>query len=119
MVIASEATTKNQPPDIDTIMFHTSAGMANGTSTRQKRIHGEKWKQRVASSSWNRSRLVCAKKVARPSTRSTASTSQRVGTSPPLSTDTGGAPRVMDRDSDLSGAPEFVSRAGNGISSGL
>ncbi len=27
-VMASEATTKNQPPDIDIIMFHTRLGMA-------------------------------------------------------------------------------------------
>src|ERR1019366_1290760 len=40
-LMASEATTKNQLPDIDIIMFHSSAGMANGTSSRQKRIHGE------------------------------------------------------------------------------
>ena len=39
-LIASEATTKNQPPDIDIIMFQMSCGIANGTSTRQKRIHG-------------------------------------------------------------------------------
>ena len=36
-VIASEATTKNQPPDIDIIVFQTRPGMANGTSSRQKR----------------------------------------------------------------------------------
>ena len=39
-VIASDATTKNQPPDIDSIMFHTRPGMANGTSSRQNRCHG-------------------------------------------------------------------------------
>ena len=39
-LIASAATTKNQPPDIDIIMFQMSAGMAKGTSRRQKRIHG-------------------------------------------------------------------------------
>jgi hypothetical protein len=32
-LIASEATTKNQPPDIDIIMFQISAGIANGTSS--------------------------------------------------------------------------------------
>ena len=32
---ASEATTKNQPPDIDIMVFHTRPGMANGTSSRQ------------------------------------------------------------------------------------
>jgi hypothetical protein len=35
--MASEATTKNHPPDIDIIMFQTRPGMANGTSSRQKR----------------------------------------------------------------------------------
>ena len=34
---ASEATTKNQPPDIDIMVFHTRPGVANGTSSRQKR----------------------------------------------------------------------------------
>ena len=29
-LIASEATTKNQPPDIDIIMFQISCGIANG-----------------------------------------------------------------------------------------
>ncbi len=50
-LIASAATTKNHPPDIDIIMFQMSAGMANGTSRRQKRIHGPRWKARAASSS--------------------------------------------------------------------
>ena len=36
-VMASEATTKNQPPDIDIMVFQTRPGMANGTSSRQKR----------------------------------------------------------------------------------
>jgi hypothetical protein len=40
-VIASEATTKNQPPDIDIIVFQIRPGAANGTSSRQKRSHGE------------------------------------------------------------------------------
>src|SRR5450830_757534 len=35
--IASAATRKNQPPDIDIIMFHSRPGMANGSSSRQKR----------------------------------------------------------------------------------
>lgn len=35
-VIASDATTKNQPPDMLIIMFHTSPGMAKGTSSFQK-----------------------------------------------------------------------------------
>ena len=34
---ASDATTKNQPPDIDIMVFHTRPGTANGTSRRQKR----------------------------------------------------------------------------------
>src|SRR5271163_4793280 len=34
-LIASDATTKNQPPDIDIIVFHTRPGTANGTSSRQ------------------------------------------------------------------------------------
>src|SRR5208283_2397632 len=38
--MASEATTKNQPPDIDIIVFQIRPGMANGTSRRQKRCHG-------------------------------------------------------------------------------
>ena len=50
-LIASEATTKNQLPDIDNIMFQMSCGMANGTSTRQKLIHGLKRKLRDASTS--------------------------------------------------------------------
>ena len=47
----SEATTKNQLPDIDIIMFHNSAGIANGTSSRQKRIHGVRRNDAAASSS--------------------------------------------------------------------
>src|SRR5215469_14860798 len=50
-LIASEATTKNQAPDIDIIMFQMSCGIANGTSRRQKRIQGVRWKLRAASSS--------------------------------------------------------------------
>jgi len=46
----------------------------------------ETWDSCNASSGCNSSRLVCAKKVTRPRTKSTASASQRVGTSPPLST---------------------------------
>ena len=42
-VIASEATTKNQPADTDIIMFQTSGGIAYGTSSRQKRCHAERW----------------------------------------------------------------------------
>src|SRR5271166_4356869 len=48
-LIDSEATTKNQPPDIDIIMFHTSAGSPNGTSSRQNRIHGESRNDSAAS----------------------------------------------------------------------
>ena len=44
--IASDATTKNQPPDIDIMVFQTRPGVANGTSRRQKRCHGESWKWR-------------------------------------------------------------------------
>ena len=39
--IASEATTKNQPPDIDIIMFQMRPGMAKGVSSCQKRCHGD------------------------------------------------------------------------------
>jgi hypothetical protein len=49
-LIASDATTKNQLPDIDIIMFQMSCGMANGTSRRQKLIHELSRKFRVASS---------------------------------------------------------------------
>ena len=45
-VIASEATTKNQPPDMDIIVFHTRPGTANGTSSRQNRCHGDRRKCR-------------------------------------------------------------------------
>ena len=38
-VIDSDATTKNQPPDIDIIVFQIRPGMAKGTSSRQKRCH--------------------------------------------------------------------------------
>ena len=41
-VIASDATTKNQAPDIDIIIFHTRPGIANGASRRQKRCQAEK-----------------------------------------------------------------------------
>src|SRR3979409_1600304 len=49
-VIASDATTKNQPPDIDIIVFQIRPGMANGTSSRQKRCQPPRWKLCVASS---------------------------------------------------------------------
>ena len=48
-VIASEATTKNQPPETDIIMFQTSDGMACGTSSRQNRFQGDRWYIRAAS----------------------------------------------------------------------
>ncbi len=50
-LIDSDATTKNQPPDIDIIMFQMSAGMPKGTSNCQKRIHGESLKDSAASMS--------------------------------------------------------------------
>ena len=50
-LIASEATTKNQLPDMDTIMFQISCGIANGASTRQKYIQGESRNVREASAS--------------------------------------------------------------------
>ena len=49
-VMASEATTKNQPPDMLIIMFQTRPGTANGKSSRQKRCQAEKRKPLVASS---------------------------------------------------------------------
>ncbi len=49
-VMVSEATTMNQPPDIDIMVFHTRPGMANGTSSRQKRCHDERPNDRVTSS---------------------------------------------------------------------
>ena len=48
-VIASAATTKNQPPETDIIMFHTKDGIACGTSSRQNRRHGDRWYMRAAS----------------------------------------------------------------------
>jgi len=49
-VMASDATTKNQPPDIDIIMFQISPGIENGTSSFQKRCHDVRWKPRDTSS---------------------------------------------------------------------
>ena len=49
--MASEATTKNQPPDIDIIMFQSSPGVANGSSRRQKRCQPESWNTAAASRS--------------------------------------------------------------------
>jgi len=48
--MASEATTKNHPPDIDIIVFQTKPGIANGTSSLQKRRHPVSGKLRLASS---------------------------------------------------------------------
>src|SRR5277367_464424 len=50
-LIDSEATTKNQPPDIDIIMFQMSAGMPKGTSSCQKRIQGDGRNDSAASES--------------------------------------------------------------------
>jgi len=50
-LIASDATTKNQLPDIDIIMFQISCGMANGTSSFQNLIHALSRKFCEASSS--------------------------------------------------------------------
>ena len=47
--IASEATTKNQPPDIDIIMFHNNPGRENGNCRRQKRCHPDSLKTLAAS----------------------------------------------------------------------
>ena len=49
--MASEATTKNQPPDIDIIMFHSRPGIAKGSSSRQKRCQPESWNTAAASPS--------------------------------------------------------------------
>src|SRR5512140_2959641 len=46
---ASAATRKNQPPDMDIIMFHSSPGVAYGSSRRQKRCHPERRNTRAAS----------------------------------------------------------------------
>jgi len=44
----SRTTTKNQLPDMDIIMFHSSAGIDERTSRRQKRIHGDSRKEAAA-----------------------------------------------------------------------
>jgi hypothetical protein len=49
-VTASDATTKNHPPDIDSMVLNTSPGIAKGTSSRQNRCQVESRKLRVASS---------------------------------------------------------------------
>ena len=50
-VKASAATTKNQAPDIDIIMFQMSCGMPKGTSIRQKRAQALRPNSRPASCS--------------------------------------------------------------------
>src|SRR5271156_4133697 len=83
-VIASDATTKNQPPDTDIIMFQTSAGMPCGTSSRQKRCQVDKWYIRAASissagtvrSDWYRLNVMfhaCEVKIAKIAAHSTPS----------------------------------------------
>ena len=52
-VIASEATTKNQPPDIDIMVFQIRPGAPNGSSSRQNRSQADIWKW-VATSSRSR-----------------------------------------------------------------
>src|SRR6202051_4929422 len=49
-VIDSDATTKNQPPDIDIIVFQIRPGIANGTSSRQQRSQPLRCKLCEASS---------------------------------------------------------------------
>lgn len=49
-VMASEATTKNQPPDIDIMVFQTRPGAAKGASSRQKRCQAVRPKPRLTSS---------------------------------------------------------------------
>src|SRR6478735_7643547 len=48
---ASAATRKNQPPDIDIIMFHSRPGIAKGSSSRQNRCQPDNWNTRDASCS--------------------------------------------------------------------
>jgi hypothetical protein len=49
-VIASEATTKNQPPDIDIIVFQIRPGIAYGASSCQNFCHPVNRKPRATSS---------------------------------------------------------------------
>src|ERR1700730_13212394 len=83
-VIASEATTKNQPPDTDIIMFQISCGTACGTSSRQKRCQADRWYIRAASISstgtvrndWYRLNVMfqaCEVKIAKIAAHSTPS----------------------------------------------
>ena len=48
--IASDATMKNQAPDIESMVFQTRPGVAKGTSRRQKRCQPDMWKEEVTSS---------------------------------------------------------------------
>ena len=47
--IASEATTKNQPPDMDIIMFHSSPGSGEGQLQPPEPLPGERWNMLAAS----------------------------------------------------------------------
>ena len=47
--MASAATRKNQPPDMDIIMFHNRPGVAYGSSRRQKRCQPDSRNTRAAS----------------------------------------------------------------------
>ncbi len=49
-VIASDATTKNQPPDIDIIVFQIRPGIANGASSCQNFCQPVRRKPRATSS---------------------------------------------------------------------
>src|SRR5581483_11263285 len=82
--MASEATTKNQPPETDIIMFQTSAGIPCGISRRQKRCHDDRWYMRAASisstgtvrSDWYRLNVMfqaCEVKIAKIAAHSTPS----------------------------------------------
>ena len=48
-LMASDRVTKNQPPDMDTIMFQISGGMAKGASMRQNRAQADRPNIRPAS----------------------------------------------------------------------
>ena len=47
--MASDATTKSHPPDIDIMALQTSAGVAKGSSGRMSRRQGDKAKPRDTS----------------------------------------------------------------------
>ena len=49
-VIASDATTKNQPPDIDIMVFQIRPGMAKGASSCQNFCHPVRRNPRATSS---------------------------------------------------------------------